>query len=60
MRLTELEQDVLEFMADGTEPTWIFLYEMPELASDRGKLERILVDFEARGRLCSRPSASEP
>jgi hypothetical protein len=49
MRFTELEQAVLEFMANDAEPTWIFLKEMPELGEDRGRLERILVDLEARG-----------
>jgi hypothetical protein len=49
IRLTELEQQVLEFMANDAEPTWIFLIEMPELGGDRGTLEGILVDLEARG-----------
>lgn len=49
MRFTELEQGVLEFMAHDAEPTWIFLKEMSELGDDRGRLERILVDLEARG-----------
>jgi hypothetical protein len=49
MRFTDLEQRVLEFMANAAEPTWIFLSEMPELGGDRGTLERILVDLEARG-----------
>ena len=48
MRFTELEQEVLDFMAHDAEPTWLFLSEMPELGGDRGTLERILIDLESR------------
>ena len=56
--LTELEQEVLEFMADGTEPTWLFLQDMPELGGDRPALEHILRDFESRGIVSRRREAS--
>ncbi len=49
MRFTDLEQELLEFMAHEAEPTWIFCKEMPELGGDRGRAEQILVDLEARG-----------
>lgn len=49
MQFTELERDVLEFMGNAAEPTWLFLKQLPELGGDRERLERILVDLESRG-----------
>lgn len=48
IRLTGAEYEVLEFMANDAEPTWIFLKEMPELGGDREALEAILRDLERR------------
>lgn len=47
--LSGLEVELLDFLANAAEPTWIFLKEMPELRDDRAALERALSDLERRG-----------
>jgi hypothetical protein len=47
--LTEQERELLDFLLNAAEPTWIMLKEMPELRDDRTALETMLGDLEERG-----------
>jgi hypothetical protein len=49
VHLSELDIELLDFLGNAAEPTWIFLEEMPELRGDRAALEQALRALERRG-----------
>jgi hypothetical protein len=55
--LTPLQRELLDFIAQSAEPTWIMVAEMPELRGD-GLAERELAVLRARGLAANTREAS--
>lgn len=51
--LSALQTELLAFITNAAEPTWIMVAEMPELGGDRDLAERELAVLQARGLVTS-------
>jgi DNA-binding MarR family transcriptional regulator len=47
--LTPLQRELLDYITNMAEPTWIMLKEIPATNGDRGLVESQLRDLEERG-----------
>jgi hypothetical protein len=49
VRLDARDEEVLDFLTDSVEPTWILLDEIPSFDGNRSELEAVLHRFEQNG-----------